>query len=515
MINTSTIPNNPGCYQFKDKKKNIIYIGKAKNLKKRVNSYFTKKNHDEKTKLLVNSIKKIDFIVTDNEIEALLLENTLIKKHTPKYNIDLKDSKRYAYLQLTDEKYPRLILVRKKSAKGKFFGPFTSAAERNHIHQLLIRTFKLRTCKRFPKKACLRYHINLCTAPCIKNISEQAYNESIKNTILVLRGHTSNLIKKIKSKMKEASKNQYYESAMNFRDQISALEYLNEKQKIERLKKYDEDIINFEIRDNKVYLILFNIYKGTLTNKQEFAFDWKQNFFEEFLTRFYSDNQVPKEIIVPTKVDLIIQKFLSIKKKSNVRINIPKIGEKKQLLELVKKNIEISFFGDLKKVKELHKKLKLQELPYVIECFDISHLSGTSIVGSMVQFRNGKPDKSNYRRFKIRTVKEIDDYKAIAEVVKRRYTRLKNENQEFPHLVIIDGGKGQLNAALEQLKDLELKIPTISIAKRLEDIYVPGLSKPIRISKREIALKFIQEIRDEAHRFAVKYQRLLRKKEIK
>ncbi len=285
---------------------------------------------------------------------------------------------------------------------------------------------------------------------------------------------------------------------------------------MERNRKYNEDIIHYTVQNNNVYLLLFNIYKGVLSNKSEFIFDYKKDFLEEFLVQYYSENEIPKEIILPHKVEDSISEFLTYKKKSKVVITVPKKGEKKKLLDLVKKNVEISFFGDFIKVEELQKKLGLNDLPVVIECFDISHLSGTSTVGSMVQFRNGKADKSNYRRFKIKSPEAFqDDFAAISEVVRRRYTRLKEENLPLPDLIIIDGGQGQLLSALRELKKLSLRIPTISIAKKFEEIYLPGRKDPLRIDRKEKALQFIQEIRDEAHRFAVKYNRLLRSKKIK
>ena len=506
------LPHQPGCYLFKDKKGNIIYVGKAKDLKKRVSTY--KNSDDPKTKALVKNISKIDYIATNTEVEALILENTLIKKHAPKYNIDLKDSKRYAFLRITDEDFPRLVISRRK-AKGTLFGPFTSAEERDRIRQVAIKTFRLRTCKKMPKKPCLRHHISLCDAPCIGNISKTRYQEKIRNTKQLLRGHIKELSQRLKQNMQRYAEKEQYENALVVRDQLNALQYLSEKQNMERSRKYDEDVINFIEKDDHIYLLVFNVYKGTLANKKEYDFPKKDTFFEEFLIQFYSDNPVPKAIIIPKKTDPAIKGFLEEKRGTKVDINIPKQGRAKELLDLAKKNIKLTFFGNLEKLEALQKELKLKEAPRVIECFDISHISGTSTVGSMVQFRNGIPDKSNYRRFKIRTVKGVDDFKAIAEVVSRRYKRLREENERMPDLIVIDGGKGQLKSATEELKKLGLKIPIVSIAKREEEIYVPGLSIPLNMKKESTASRFIQEIRDEAHRFAIKYNRLLRSKKIK
>ncbi len=514
MFNIENIPRNPGCYLFKDKKDTIIYIGKAKNLKNRLRTYNNKKDLDAKTQLMISHIKTVDFLVTDNEVESLILENTLIKKHQPRYNIRLKDAKSHTYLLLTNEQYPRVLINRSKIGKGKFYGPFVSAHERDYILHFLNKVFLLKTCNKMPKKPCLRHHINLCDAPCIGLISKKEYYKKIKKVKMVLSGKSEELIKNLEKEMSIFSKNNMFEQALRIREEINALRNLNQHQKMQREKKYNEDIINYQIKDNKVYLILFNIYKGTLTNKNEFVFDYNPDFFEEFLIQYYSDNPIPKEIIISEKISKSIIKFLSEKTKRKVKITIPAKGEKYNLLKLVLKNIEIIFFSDFDKVKNLKARIHLQENPLVIECFDISHLSGTNMVGSMVQFRNGKPDKNNYRRFKIRTITDTDDTRALAEVVKRRYTRLKNEDAETPNLIIIDGGRAQLNFALAELQKLKLKIPIISIAKHFEEIYIPGYKKAIRLPKKDKALQFIQEIRNEAHRFAIKYNRLLRKKEM-
>jgi len=515
-IDLSILPQYPGCYLYKDSDNKIIYIGKAKNLKKRVTNYFTKKDHDPKTRVMISHIHYLDFIVTKTEVEALILENNLIKKHKPKYNIDLKDSKSYAFLELTKDNYPRFKIARtNKKDSQNLYGPFTSGKARDDILQIINKTFKLRTCNKLAVKACLRYSIGICSAPCINEISENQYNEDIKSAKKVIKGEIKEVIKDITKKMQEASSKKDFERALNFRNQISSLEYLNERQNVERKKKYNEDIINYLIKDDKIFFLMFNIYKGTLENKQEFIFDYSENFLEQFLTQYYSENPIPTEIILPQETDPTILEYLKQKKKSKVQIIIPKQGEKKELLDLVKKNIEISFFGDTEKLNLLKRLINLQETPYVIECFDISHLSGTNIVASMVQFRNAKPDKTNYRHFKLRTVTQNDDYASMREVVKRRYSKLKNENLDLPNLIVIDGGLGQLNSALQILNELNLKIPIISLAKEFEEIHVPGQTRPIRLESKNKARLLLQAIRDEAHRFAIKYNRLLRKKEIR
>ncbi len=515
MIDVQSLPPNPGCYLFRNNQKQIIYIGKAKNLRKRVKSYFQKKDQDPKTYSLITAIDSVEFFITDTEVEAFILENTLIKKHQPKYNINLKDAKTYAFIELTAEQYPRLLIARQKQGNGTYFGPFVSAAERDHVLQYLNRTFALRTCRKLPKKACLRYHLQLCAAPCIGAITYEEYDRRVRNVRLILSGKSTELLKKLRQEMTQKSQILHFEDALLLRNQITAIQHLQEHQKMQQRSTYDQDIINYQIKDGIVYLMLFNIYKGTLSTKNEYVFDCSPDFFDEFIVQYYSENQIPSEVIVPQRPSESLALFLTQKRKKKVRLIVPKKGIKNQLLKLVEKNIEITFFGDVSKVEALQHQLNLQEPPQVIECFDISHLSGTSMVGSMVQFRNGKPDKTNYRRFRIRTVEGIDDVAAIAEVVRRRYQRLQQEHAAFPQLIVIDGGIGQLNSAIQELDRIGLKIPLLSIAKQFEELYLPGQSQPLRLEKKDKALLFIREIRDEAHRFAIAYNRLLRKKEVR
>ncbi|ABR55492.1 excinuclease ABC, C subunit [Methanococcus vannielii SB] len=525
MINLSVIPKEPGCYIYRDIEKNIIYVGKAKNLKKRISSYFSKKNHDTKTQNLVKSIFDIEFIVTNNEIEALLLESILIKKHSPKYNIDLKDSKNYAYIYISEENFPRIGISRNKSEKGKFYGPFISAKERDYVLDILKKTFKIRSCKNMQKRPCLRHHIKNCTAPCTGNIASKKYLDQIKKAEYILKGNIESLISKLKDEMIIKSKNLQFEEAILIREEISAIENLKTKQNINRQKNYDEDIIAYIEKDGNIHIIVFNVLKGTLYDKKYFKFEYVENFFEEFLIQYYSENRPPSEIIIsgfPKDFEDFskeynpnaLLEFLSKKRESKVSFKVPKKGEKKELLNLAMKNLEILVLGNDLKVEALKNKLMLENPPKVIECFDISHLSGNFTVASMVQFRDGKADKKNYRRYKIKTVTGIDDFKSISEVVFRRYSKLLKENSKMPDLIIIDGGKGQLSSAFYELKKLNLKIPVVSIAKREEEIYAPGTENALPITKNEKASLFIQEIRDEAHRFAITYNKLLRKKDL-
>jgi len=514
MIELGALPHLPGCYLFKDEAGTVLYVGKAKDLKKRVSSYFQKRNHEPKTESLVRAAQNLDFIVTNTEVEALLLENTLIKKHWPRYNISLKDSKRYAGIELTADRFPRLRIARKKSEGGTFFGPFVSAKERDYIFELVRKTFRLRTCKRLPKRACLRFHMGVCSGPCTGENSEEEYAGQVQKAASVLKGNIGELIGTLKAEMGEFSAKQQFEQALGLRDELAALEYLREKQNVERQKKQDEDILNYLVEAGTVYLMLFKVYRGTLEDKQDFVFSAGEAFLEEFLVQYYSENEPPGELIVPEALDEGLADFLSHVRGKKVKITVPKQGEKKELLDLVRKNVELGFFGDRKKLEALGEKLSLPSLPNVIECFDISHLSGTATVGSMVQFRGGRPDKQNYRRFKIKSVEGIDDFASIAEVVRRRYSRLLEDGHEMPDLIIVDGGKGQLSAAFQELRTLGVRVPLISIAKREEELYVPGLKNPLPIKKDEKASLFVQEIRDEAHRFAITYNRLLRQKSV-
>ncbi|HWQ66014.1 MAG TPA: excinuclease ABC subunit UvrC [Methanospirillum sp.] len=514
MIILSSLPEDPGCYLFKDNTGMIIYIGKAKNLKKRVSSYFQKTDHDAKTRRLVTEAADLDFIVTASEVEALILENNLIKKHQPKYNIDLKDAKSYAFIQISDDPFPRIGIARYRGGKkgGALYGPFVSAAERDQVLSFIKQTFHLRTCRKMTKRACLRYHLGTCSAPCQGLVSEPEYQYQVKNADLLLKGKNQDLIHDLKDAMNVYAGSQQYEQALILRDQIASIERLSERQYVQRQKQANEHIINYIIVSDTVYLILFTIERGTLTSKEDFVFPDTEEFLEEFIIQYYATVRPPNELILPNPADDSVRDYLTSLRGTQVAITVPQKGAKKHLLDLVEKNIEASFFRGKMQLIELGEILRLASPPEVIECFDISHLSGTGTVGSMIRFTDGKPDKKNYRRFKIKTVEGIDDFASIAEVVHRRYSRLKKENALLPDLIIIDGGQGQLSAAVHELKKLELSTPIISIAKREEELFIPGRTLPLTLSKKSPASLLVQEIRDEAHRFAITYQRQLRQK---
>ncbi|MFA4824553.1 MAG: excinuclease ABC subunit UvrC [Methanoregula sp.] len=515
MIDLTRLPHAPGCYLFSDQAGTIIYVGKAKDLKKRVTSYFQKTDHDAKTEKLVERIVSLDFVVTTTETEAFLLENNLIKKHQPKYNIDLKDAKRFAYIEISNDPFPRIGIARQRIKSAVYYGPFVSAAERDAVLRAIKRTFTLRSCRKLPKRACLRYHMHSCSAPCIGAISPEEYRVQVDRAAALLKGKGGELVKQLREEMAAYSTAQEYEKALSLRNQIDAIERLSERQSVERPKESDQDVIAYTVADGIVSLMVFAVRKGSLTQKQEYSFKAVEDFFEEFLVQYYADHPPPTELIVPQTVDAALSEYLTERRGRCVQVTVPKIGEKKNLLDLVYTNIELSFRRGALKTGDLQAALDLPDTPHVIECFDISHLSGTSMVGSMVQFRDGSPDKKNYRRFKIRTVEGIDDFASIAEVVKRRYQRLSGEGADMPDLIVIDGGKGQLSAALEILSGLNVEIPVIALAKRDEEVYLPGEMLPRNLDPKGMALRYLQEIRDEAHRFAVAYHRLLRGKKMK
>ncbi|HPE63988.1 MAG TPA: excinuclease ABC subunit UvrC, partial [Methanothrix sp.] len=382
------------------------------------------------------------------------------------------------------------------------------------VFSVVRKTFGLRTCRRLPGRACLRYHMGACSGPCIGKITPEDYRARVARAEAVLKGRTGELIGSLAEEMARLSAEQEFERAMELRDEIRALECLQDRQTIERLKKFDEDVLSWIVEGETVYLMLFKVYKGTLEGKEEFVFPNGESFLEEFLVQYYSENEPPEELILGEPLDDSLVDFLTHVKGKRVRVTVPKQGEKRKLLVLAQKNVEIRFFGDKKKLVALQEALSLPRTPNVIEVFDVSHLAGSFTVGSMVQFRGGRPDKKGYRRFKLRTVAGIDDFASIGEIVKRRYSRQKDEAGEMPDLIVIDGGKGQLWAASRELRELGLAIPVISIAKREEEIYVPGRIRPLPIQRDDKASLFVQEMRDEAHRFAIKYNRLLRKKSI-
>ena len=495
------LPFSPGCYLFKDSNEKVIYVGKANNLRKRVTSYFQKKTLDPKTAELVKNIEDIEVFVTSNEVEALILENSLIKKYYPKYNLDLKDSHRYAYILIHNDDVPWLEVVRYRELDGEYYGPFISGYIRKLIVDILSRNFRVFFRKPSPRLK--------------KSMDKENYLLRIKQARQILKGNVDESIKSLEEKMRAASAKTYYEHSLSLRNQVKALNTLKEKQLMEMTKNVDANIINYIVFADVVYLLVFSVRKGILEGKQEFSFDYYEDFFDDFLLQYYDSAPVPEELIIPKFLDDSLVEYLSKKGKRKVSIIVPQKGNKKELLELASHNIKSTFFAGSEKITELQKILGLNKLPLTIECFDISHLTGTDTVASMVRFKDGFPDKSNYRRFKIKTPSASDDYIAIKEVVKRRYSGTLKKKMKDPDLIVIDGGLGQVNVANNVIKDLGLKIPVISLAKLKEEIYLPENYEPLVVEKKNKGLQLLQAIRDEAHRFALNYQRLLRGKRIK
>jgi excinuclease ABC subunit C len=523
------LPLKPGVYLYKNAKGDIIYIGKAKQLRKRVSSYFSKTHHD-KTALLVEQIRQIDIVVTDTEVEALILEARLIRQHQPKFNIDLKDGVRYAYLKVTKEDFPRLLTVRKRAKDGaKYYGPFTDGTARENSARLLRSIFKIRTCApKLPKSVCLQHYIGNCDAPCVGKISKTAYQTSLGAAVSVLKGGTKRVVKQLEQDMVKFSDRKQYEQAKVRRDQIDALRKFKTRQKMSMYRSYDEDIMHWITVNDRLYIQMFNVDKGKVTGKQEFNFDLGLGELEDrnksdlvliasFIKQYYQTNAIPDALIIPEVLDdqQMLEAYLTKMKGKLVKLIIPQRGSKKKLLDLVYKNIVYATEQEDQALLNLQSHLNLSGVPYVIECFDISTIQGHFTVGSMVQFRGGVSDKSNYRRFKIKTVHQQDDFASMAEVVRRRYTRLLKEKKDLPNLIVVDGGKGQLSAAWKALQELELKIPMVGLAKKEEEIYRIEELKPLKLSRKEPGLKLLQQIRDEAHRFAITYHRLLRKKGMK
>jgi excinuclease ABC subunit C len=495
----------------------IIYVGKAKVLHNRVRSYFTG-TKDAKTRSLVQDIADIEFFVTDTELEALLLESKLIKKHKPKYNIDLKENIRYSYIKITNEEYPRILSVRKVDReKDTFFGPYTDGGARKQLVFMLNRMFQLRTCKKLPKRVCLLYHIGQCTAPCEQKVSHADYMANVERAKRVLKGETKDLLKELEAEMKGFAKEQMFEQAKLRRDQILAIKKLTERQKISLQKRYNQDFVDYKIHGGKMHIQLFNVNKGIISGKRTFEFELRNSpieDFEYFLRQYYGNPGAPQELVTSVQFpqESLLEPFLQKAAEHKVKLTNPKRGDKLAILKMLHKNLEanISFTDEI--LLELKERLNLQTMPSVIECFDISNLGEKFAVAAMVQFRNALPDKNNYRRFKIRYDKGQDDFAMMHEVVSRRYARLKKYDEEMPDLILIDGGPGQLGAAFEALQKLELSIPIVSIAKKEEIIHFIGEKQPLKMSRKNKGLQLLQQCRDEAHRFGLKYHRLLRSK---
>jgi len=537
-------PEKPGVYIMKDKRNKIIYVGKAVSLKNRVKSYFqSPKNLPIKVASMVSKIEDIEYIVTDSEIEALILECNLIKFHKPKYNILLRDDKQYPYIRITlNEAYPRIEVVRTVKRDGaRYFGPYADAGAMREAIDVINKIFPIRSCKKdlsqvpLDERPCLNYHIKRCMAPCQGNVREEEYNEMINNIIMFLEGKRETLVKQLKDRMQEAADNLDFERAAVLRNQILALEKVLEKQKVVSTDMVDQDIIAMARGNGNVCIQVFFIREGKLISREPFILNntddvERKEILTSFVKQFYSNTHfIPKEIIIEEDIDdrEIIEEWLSRKKASKVSVVIPKRGKKKELAQMVAENAveyleqveskeEREKFKNKKALEELKEYLGLDTIPYRIEGFDISNTQGTESVASMVVFEGAQPKKEDYRKFKIKTVEGPNDFESMKEVIMRRFKRALSGDEKFqklPDLLLIDGGKGQLKYAREALRELGLShIPTIGLAKEFEHIFVENRDDPIILPEDSEALYLVQKLRDEAHRFALSFHTSLRSK---
>lgn len=528
------LPGKPGVYQYFNVKGEIIYVGKAKNLRKRVNSYFSKTLDNNKTRLLVKAIEDIRYIVVDTELDALLLENNLIKEYQPKYNIQLKDDKTFPWICIKNEAFPRIFPTRNIIKDGSsYFGPYSSVKVMHTLLQLIRDLYPLRTCsldlrrqkleeKKY--KVCLEYHIGNCLAPCVGNQSEASYNLQIEAIESILRGNISSVITLLKKQMKEYSNAYAFEDAQEVKEKLEILQRFQAKSTIVSPKIHEVDVLTMVEDGNARFVNYLSIINGAiihgLTIEVKTSLDETDDQVLDYvLLRMRQQfNSQAKEILVEKSFDTEI---------SGIRLTVPRIGDKKSLVELSVRNA--SFYRLEKRKKEsiknpekaterileqLKKDFRLKELPVHIECFDNSNIQGTNPVSACVVFRNAKPSKKDYRHFNIKTVEGPNDFASMEEVVFRRYRRMLDENESLPQLIVIDGGKGQLSSAMKVLDELGLrgKVAIVGIAKKLEEIFFPGDSLPIYIDKRSESLKVIQHLRNEAHRFGITHHRNKRSK---
>ena len=518
------LPTSPGCYIHKDKNGTIIYVGKAKNLRNRVRSYF-RGSHDTKTEALVSEIEDFEFIVTESNIEALLLEINLIKENKPKYNIMLKDDKSYPFIKITNETYPRLIITRQvKKDGGLYFGPYPDVGAANEIKRLLDRLFPFRKCTNPPEKVCFYYHLGQCKAHTICQVDSQYFKELAQEVAAFLKGQDDQIIEDLRGKMAGAAQAMEFEKAAEYRDLIQSIGTLRTKQRVMAKDLQNRDVFGYYVDKGWMCVQVFFVRQGKLIERDVNLFPYYNDPDEDFLTyigQFYQEKShlKPNEILIPADIDEEAVRVLV-----DTKVLKPQRGEKKQLVNLAIKNARVSLqqkFDLLEKsiektqgaIENLGQLLNIPT-PVRIESFDNSNIMGTSPVSAMVVFVNGKPSKKDYRHFNVKTVEGPNDFASMEEAVYRRYRRLLDEEQPLPQLIVIDGGKGQLSSALKALEQLELrgKIAIIGIAKRLEEIYFPEDSVPLYLDKRSETLRVIQQLRDEAHRFGITFHRQKRSK---
>jgi excinuclease ABC subunit C len=543
IVKLENLPSKPGVYQFLNDKGKIIYIGKAKNLKNRVRSYFQNTALPPKTKALVDKINDIQLIVTDTEVEAFVLENNLIKEYSPRYNINLKDDKTFPFIVVTNEPFPRIYPTRNIVRDGsKYFGPYTDVKSMKYSLRMINEIFKIRNCNYYIDqdvinkkkiKVCLEYHIKKCDGPCEGLISQSDYSIMVNEVIKVLKGKFSDLIDELKEKMQKASLEFKFEEAASIRDKIERLNVYSAKQKVVTSDNIDRDIITVAYEGKDAACAILNIRDGKIVGKKQLKLgiegqEEPEKVYSAAIKFYYNEFvDIPKEIVVETTPDDIenIEEWLNSIAPIKVKFIIPqKNSELKSLVNMCKQNaiLQLKEIHIQKMKKEgslpyvlaaLQRDLRLPSLPRKIECFDISNLQGTDTVASMIVFEDGKPKKSKYRKFIIRNVEGQNDFESMQEVITRRYAKIKETNDTLPDLIVVDGGKGQLSSATSVLKKLGFdKFNIIGLAKRLEEIFYPEISESQTIPKTSSSLKLLQHVRDEAHRFAITFHRLRRDK---
>ncbi|MGC1929202.1 MAG: excinuclease ABC subunit UvrC [Candidatus Nitrosopolaris sp.] len=546
---TKRLPTSPGVYLMKDSTGRIIYIGKAKNLQKRVSSYFPKhslavndeihhRNDNWKTSRLIRKIHDIDFILTDNEIEAFLLESNLIKRYRPLFNIELKDQQRYTYLKITDETFPRLLVARRNrkgeiyGPRGKVYGPFVRGSSKFLTVGLLRKLFKIRICDKLPKKACLEYFLKNCDAPCINNVTREEYMKNVDTLQSIVRGKSNidRFVNEMEAEMKRAAEIQDYEKAQQIRDTLRRLNNLSTKQKMEKAlrRNLDEEYVGIikEIKTGIAHVMTLRRTKGVITDRKKFDFELiGDNSLDTFLSQYYSTvPEIPRFVYVnemPASREALeasIERFTDHEVSIILVSDDFQLKEKKELMDLVIRNLQLYVEeGHSPAILELKNILHLPSTPTVIDCFDISNFGKTYAVGACTRFVDGKPYKDGYRKFKIRLTFNQNDFAMIQEIVARRYLPLQTENYtrdctlSLPDLIVIDGGKGQLHCAIDALHKAGIEVPCISLAKENEEVYCPDSTYPIILFRNSPALKVLQYIRDEAHRFGLAYNRTLRR----
>jgi excinuclease ABC subunit C len=538
------LPAEPGVYLMKDGRGHIIYIGKALSLKNRVRSYFQKSAKDEKTELMVRAIADLETIVTHTELDALILESTLIKKHHPRFNIILRDDKNYPYLRLDlKDEYPRLDVVRGLKKDGAlYYGPYVPAGGMWEILSLIRRTFPLATCKKEfkkdkPERPCVQHQIGRCVAPCSGEVGKDVYRDMVSQVRLFIEGKNRDLVDLLKQRMEEASERMDYERAAELRDRIARIEGAFEKQKIISPGFENQDVIGIATEGGHCDIQALFIRNGMLLGRKDFYLSDVHGMADEdvlgdFLHQFYAKEMiVPAEVLLPLDVPdrEVLETWLTGKREARVEVAVPQRGRKRELVQMASDNAAQSLKEHLlsRKSKErillrLQEELGLRNLPRRIEAFDISNIQGTESVASMVSFENNLPDKRNYKRFKIRSVEGSDDFASMAEVVRRRYTRAKEEGT-LPDLILIDGGKGQLNSTLDVLMELGITEPDViglakarsgeeGSAREFERVFLPGVEEPVILDPTSATTHLVARARDEAHRFAIAYHRKLREK---